>query len=230
MDLPTTIAADGLGLILPDVQQLARMPCWPEWVSSRLVSIKDENQPDPKTGKYRRIPTLPANLILNVAERDEISRHIGDLDALCGPTPIDSPAAEGAMLFELTSMMLVLPAAAQNEASAEARGAAYLAALDDLPPWAVKSTIQRWYRGDAGTNDRGDAYDHHWAPAPAELRKIALAELWRVKQRAATLRKLLRAESLIEFDDQYRRRMCEKLGELKLSFEIPPVGKDGSGG
>jgi hypothetical protein len=175
-------------------------------------------------------PTLPENLILSVAERDEIGRHIGDLDALCGPTPIDSSAAEGEMLIELTSMMLVLPAAAQNEASAEARGTAYLAALDDLPPWAVQSAIRRWYRGDAGTNESGAPYDFHWAPAPAELRRVAMAELWRVKQRAETLCKLLRAEPLIEYNDEHRLRICERLDKLKHNLGIPPVGKDGSGG
>jgi hypothetical protein len=224
------IAADGLGLNLPDVRQLAQMPSWPAWVSSRLASIKEESQPDRTTGKYRTVPTLPANLILTAAERAEIERHIGDLEELCGPTPINSAMAEGEALIELTGMMLVLPAAAQNEASAEARGAAYLAALDDLPPWAVRSAIRRWYRGDAGTNELGVPYDYHWAPAPAELRKVAMSELWRVKRRAETLRKLLHAEPLIEFDEEHRRRMGDKLRELKLKFEIPPVGEDGSGG
>ncbi len=170
-------------------------------------------------------PTLPENLILSVAERDEIGRHIGDLDALCGPTPIDSCSAEGAMLIELTSMMLVLPAATQNEASAEARGTAYLAALDDLPPWAVRLAILRWYRGDAGTNGRGEAHDYHWAPAPAELRRVAMTELWRIKGRAETLRKLLRAEPLIEYNDEHRRGICERLAMLEPKFGIPPVGK-----
>jgi hypothetical protein len=169
-------------------------------------------------------------LILSAVEREEIGRHICGLDALCGPTPVDSLAAEAAMLIEITKIMLVLPAAAQNEASAEARGAAYQAALDDLTPWAVRSAICRWYRGDAGTNERGVPYDYHWTPAPAELRRVAMAEYWRVKQRAEILRKLLRAEPLIEFDDEHRRRMCDKLSELKLTIGIPPVGKDGSGG
>jgi hypothetical protein len=230
MVLPATIAVNGSGLKLPDVRQLARMPSWPEWVSSRLASMRDESQPDPKSGNYRTVPTLPANSILSATERDEISRHIGGLDALCGPTPIDSAAAEGAMLIDLTRMMLVLPAAAQNEASAEARGAAYLAALEDLPPWAVLSAIRRWYRGDAGTNAHSVAYDFHWAPAPAELRRVAMTELWRIKGRAETLRKLLRAEPLIEYNDEHRRGICERLAMLEPKFGIPPVGKDGSGG
>jgi hypothetical protein len=123
---------------------------------------------------------LPSNLILSEAERDEVERHIRVLDAACGPTPADDPETEGAMLIDLTKLMLVLPAPKQNEASAEARGEAYLAALDDVPLWALRSAIRRWYRGDAGTNERGEPFDYHWCPAPAELRKIAMSELWRV--------------------------------------------------
>ena len=94
----------------------------------------------------------------------------------------------------------------------------------------AQTPIRRWYRGDAGTNERGVPYDYHWAPAPAELRRVAMAEHWRVKQRAEMLRKLLLAEPLIEFNDEHRRHMCGKLSELKLTIGIPPVGKDGSGG
>ena len=36
----------------------------------------------------------------------------------------------------MTKMMMVLPSPTQNEFSAEARGEAFLAALDDVPAWA----------------------------------------------------------------------------------------------
>jgi hypothetical protein len=203
----------------------------PAWLALRVASIADNHQPDPKTGKHRMVPTLPGNLILNEAERDEIERHVRELDGYYGPTPADDPQTEGIMLIDLTSMMLVLPATRQNEASAEARGEAYLAALDDLPPWAVRAAIRRWYRGDAGTNDRGEAYDYHWPPAPAELRKIAVLELWRVKGHAAELRRLLRAEPLIEFTDEHCHTMRVRLASLMHeTFGIPLVGTDGSGG
>ena len=71
------------------------------------------------------------------------------------------------MLIELTKMMLMMPAPTQNEASAEARGEAFLAALEDMPVWAVRSAIRRWYRGDAGTDEPGEPFDYHWCPAPA---------------------------------------------------------------
>jgi hypothetical protein len=207
------------------------MPSLPAWVASRIASIRDEVQPDPVTGKHRTMPTLPSNLILSETERDEVERHIRVLDAACGPTPADDPETEGAMLIDLTKLMLVLPAPKQNEASAEARGEAYLAALDDVPLWALRSAIRRWYRGDAGTNERGEPFDYHWCPAPAELRKIAISELWRVNGRAAELRKVLRAEPLIEYSDEHCRLMRQRLSTLMHeTFGIPLVGTDGSGG
>jgi hypothetical protein len=218
---------------LPDLRRPERMPCLPAWVALRVASMKDEHQPDPATGKRRMVPTLPANLILSQAERDETLRHVRELDALCGPTPADDPEAEGEMLIDLTGLMLS-PLAAPNhsEASAEACGKAYLIALDDLPPWAVRSAIRRWYKGDGGKDQRGQPRDCHWRPAPADLREIAMVELWRVRGRATKLRDLLRAETLIEFSDEHRSAMLARLAKLMHdTFGIPPVGSnDGSGG
>jgi hypothetical protein len=167
---------------------------------------------------------------LNQTERDEIARHAQALSALCGPTPADDADAEEATLVIVTKLMLVLPAAKQNEISAEARGEAYMAALDDLPTWAVASAVRRWYRGDCGKNERGESFDYHWCPAPAELRAIAQVEMWRVKSRAVDLGHLLRAECLIEYDDEHRGAMCDRIAALNHNFGIPPVGIDGSGG
>ena len=152
---------------LPDVRRPAQMPSLPAWVASRVALIKDESRPDSE-GKYRMIPTLVRNLILSEAERDKVGRHIRELEALCGPTPIDSSEAEGAMLIELAKMMLVLPTASQNEASAEARAEAYLVALDDVPVWAVRSAIRLWHRGECGKDARGEPFDYHWPPAAAD--------------------------------------------------------------
>jgi hypothetical protein len=68
-------------------------------------------------------------------------------------------------------------------------------------------------------------------PAPAELRKVALFELWRVKGRAADFRRLLSAEPLIEYSDEHRHAMRLRLSALMHeTFDIPLVGKDGSSG
>jgi hypothetical protein len=207
------------------------MPSLPAWVALRTASVRSEVQPDPETRKWRRTPTLPSSLILNAAERDELESHIRELEALCKPTPGSSPDAEGAMLIDLTRMMLALSGPRQSEASAESRGEAYMVALDDLPPWAVRSAIRRWYRGDAGLNERGEPFDYRWCPAPADLRKVAMHELWRVKARIVTLRTLLTAEPLIEFTPEHCHTMRARLASLMHeTFGIPPVGTDGSGG
>jgi hypothetical protein len=177
------------------------------------------------------VPTLPSSLILSAAERVETEQHIRALEASYGPVPADHPEMEGVILIELTRLMLALPAAKQNEASVEARGEAYLAALDDMPLWAVRAAIRRWYRGDAGLNERGAPHDYHWCPAPAELRKIAACEIARIRARVADLRRLLRAEPLIEFSGEHCDAMRTRLAKLMhKTFDIPPVGKDGSGG
>jgi len=152
---------------------------------------------------------LPASLTLSPAERAEIERHAGELEALCTQTPADSDEWEAKTLIIVTKLMLALPAAQQNEAGAEATGEAFQAALDDVPTWAVDAAMRRWYRGDCGENERGQAYDYHWRPAPAELRRIALMEKWQVQYRAQTMRKLLAAEPLIEFSDDHRAAMRE---------------------
>jgi hypothetical protein len=65
------------------------MPSLPAWVASRLALMKDEPQRSIADGRYRTVPTLPANLILNDAERAEIERYATDLDALCRQTLAD---------------------------------------------------------------------------------------------------------------------------------------------
>jgi hypothetical protein len=164
------------------------------------------------------------------AQRRELERHITGLQALCEPTPEADPEAEQETLRAVTRLMLVLPSTTQNELSAEARGEAYLDALDDLPPWAVRSAIRRWHRGECGLNDQGKPYDYHWCPAPAELRRVAATDLWRVKGRAETLDKLLRAQPLIEFSDEHCTSMRAQIANVLRGSEIPPVGSNGSGG
>jgi hypothetical protein len=152
------------------------MPSLPGWVASRVALLKTETEPDPVTGRHRPVPTLPCNSTLNASERDALSRHAAELEACARPKAADDATAEETVLVIVTKLMLALPSPKQNEASAEARGEAYMAALDDLPPWAVAAAARRWYRGDAGKNERGELYDCHWCPAPADLRAIARLE------------------------------------------------------
>jgi hypothetical protein len=231
MAVPATTRDAALERIqLPDVHRPERMPCLPGWVALRVASLKTEAQPDPISGKWREVPTLPLSLLLSPAERDEIAGYVAKLNGLCNRTPANDATAAQDTLVVVTRMMLVLSAAKQNEISAEARGEAFMDATDDLPPWSVAAAERRWYRGECGMNEQGEPYDCHWCPAPAELRKIALRELWRVKTRAESLARVLRAEPLRDFTDEHCRAMRVKLADLFRNFGSPLVGNDGSGG
>ncbi|AXK79955.1 hypothetical protein DW352_05145 [Pseudolabrys taiwanensis] len=151
---------------------------------------------------------------MNPAERAEIEKHVENLDALCAQTPLESGEWEGQTLIIITKLMLALPSAQQNEAGAEAAGEAFQAALEDVPTWAVAAAARRWYRGECGENEDGKPYDYHWRPAPAELRRVALVEMWRVKHRAETLRKLLIAEPLIDWSAEHCATMRDRLAAV----------------
>jgi hypothetical protein len=214
---------------LPDYQRPDRMPSFPAWLASRVASINDVVQPDQITGKHRLAPTLPRSLTLNDAERSTIEDHVLKLEAACSRTPAREPEAEGELVLMLTDMQLALLAAKQNEAGVEARGEAYLAALDDVPPWAVQAAIHAWYRGEAGNDERGRPWDYNWPPSPAALRRVAVGKLCRVTTRADSLRKLLRAEPLVDYSEEHRQEMLQRLSKLtRETFGISLVGKDGS--
>jgi hypothetical protein len=214
MALPAIGAKAPEPISLPDVRRLDRMPSLPAWLASRGGSMKDEYQRSEADGRHRMVPTLPANLILRPAERAEVDRHATALEALCAQTPLEADEWENATLIIVTKLMLALPSSQQNDVGAEATGEAFQAALDDVPHWAAAAAVRRWYRGDCGLNERGHPYDYHWRPAPAELRSIALVEKWRVKHRAEMLRKLLAAEPLIEFNDEYCEQMRSRLAAV----------------
>lgn len=214
MALPAIGAKAPEPISLPDVRRLDRMPSLPEWLASRVASMRDEAQRSPADGRYRQVPTLPANLTLSQGERAEIERHAVALEGLCAQTPADADEWENATLLIVTKLMLALPAATQNDVGAEATGEAFQAALDDVPYWAVAGAVRRWYRGDCGLNEHERPYDYHWRPAPAELRRIALSEAWRVRHRAETLRRLLSAETLIEYSDEHCAQMRARLAAV----------------
>jgi hypothetical protein len=181
-------------------------------------------------GRWRQALTIPISLILKANEREAIEQHVIALDRLCADTPHRSARAQEAMLVAVTKIMWATSSATQNDLSAEARGEAFMAALDDVTVWAVQAAARRWYRGDCGTDARGRPYDYHWCPAPAELRRIAFVEMWRVWSRAADLRRLLSAVPRKEYLDEHCRVMRERLTTLFPNSRTSPVGKDGSGG
>lgn len=213
-------------LILPDVRRPEMLPPWPVWVASRIASARVVTQSD-KAGKHRKVNTLPKNLLLGSSERRELERYAGEIARICDAAPQASAELEAAMLVVLTQMLLALPAATKGETGAEARGEAYMAALDDVPVWAVQAALRRWYRGECvptqfDSRGRSEPHNYQWAPAPATLRKLAAVEFWRIKARETQVRNLLEAEELIEFSEEHCAGMREKIGELPKLWAAPP--------
>jgi len=202
----------------PDVRVLERMPSLPAWVALRVASMRDECQRSPNDGKWRTMPTLPSHLMLSKIERAEIQRAIGVLIELCERTPERDVEFEGATLIVITKMMLALPSSQQNEAAAEATGEAFQVALDDLPTWAVAGAMRKWYRGECGLNERGDPFDYRWRPSPADLRRLAFIERYRVLGQVRTLERLLEAQPPQDVSEEHTANMRQQLANLAATL------------
>jgi hypothetical protein len=196
-------------LALPDRRRPAQIPSLPEWVVSRLESLKDNWQ----NGKTTL--TLPATMVLSETQRTMVLSHIAALGSFVETNPGNSADAEAQTLVAVTKMLLALPAPKSSEAGNEAKGEAYLAALDDIAPWAVQEAIRKWYRG-----EHGAGYDYRWSPVPSDLRKLAQNEEYRVRGRMRVLQRICEAEAIVEFSDEHREQM---LGKLQGLFKPPTV-------
>src|SRR3569832_258845 len=124
-----------------DLARPGAMPSLPAWVGSRIAALRPATQPDPMTGKWRPMAVLPASWTLTVAEREMLTEHSAHLQHLLDRTPACDAGSEQEVRVALTKMMVVLPAPAPTDLTAEARGEAYLLALEDLPAWATRAAI-----------------------------------------------------------------------------------------
>lgn len=167
---------------------------------------------------------LPENLILSADDRSQLLGHARELGKLLSYTPLESADAEAETLVTVTKMLMVLPGAKSSETGNEARGEAYLAALDDVPPWAVHEAVRKWYRGEHGTK-----YDYRWAPVPADLRSLAYVEQFRIKNRITMLERVANAEPLVEYSDEHRKMMLDRLAavmRMPASDDEKPISQE----
>lgn len=186
----------------------------PAWVVSRVESAVENLQRD-HTGEFRDVSTLPAALMPTQVQRTEMERHVHALRRLLSQTPAESEQAEKAVLVIVTKMLLALPAQKTTEEAVEAKGEAYLMALDDVPYWAVAEAWRLWCRGVCGKDERGKPYDYNWAPGPAALRRIALGQTCGAWGRIRALERLLGAQERIESTVELERGRKAWSGLLK---------------
>jgi hypothetical protein len=140
-----------------------------------------------------------------------VEQHIAALTNVLAMTPCENISHGELTMTTVTKMTLVLPSREAGELAGEARGEAYMAALDDVPSWAVQEAMRKWHRAEYGSK-----HDYKWQPAPSTLRELSLIEVWRVKATRRKLNDLLIAEALIERtpeqEESMRLRIVKYLG------------------
>lgn len=157
------------------------------------------------------VPVLPASLVPTKEQKMLIEGHVVELNQVLLMTPEEDIAHGELTMMTVTKMMLVLPSRESGDLVGEAKGEAYMAALEDVPSWAVQEAMRRWHRAECGAK-----YDYKWQPAPSTLREIAMIEMYRVMGIRRRLNELLLAEPLIEYSEEYRAGMKAKIGGATL--------------
>jgi hypothetical protein len=196
----------------PDVQRPAKLTMLPPWVQQRCDSLKRASQPD-KQGIYREVPILPPGLILDLNQKLLVEQHVAALDDVLKMTPAEDTANGVSTLTTVTKMTMALPSKETGDMGGDAKGEAYMAALEDVPSWAVQEAMRRWYRAECG-----EKYDYIWQPGPSTLRAIAMTETYRVMAVRRKLNELLLAEPIREFTPEQEAAMKKKIEEyLKRS-------------
>jgi hypothetical protein len=145
-------------------------------------------------------------LILGKEQKMLVERHIKDLTEVLAMTPYEDQRHGELTMTTVTKMTLVLPSREAGDLAGEARGEAYMAALEDVPSWAVQEAMRKWYRAECGSK-----HDYKWQPAPATLRELAMIETYRVMGTRRKLNDLLIAEPLIEFTPEQEASMRERM-------------------
>ena len=168
--------------------------------------------------------TLPASLILNSSERGEVQRHIQELERF---TLLDQPIvirettmSNAAAHATMIAGILLKGGKRLDQQASDQATEDYLDAIEDLPAWAVREAIRKWNRAESVALD-GRKHDFNWRPEPPTLRRLALYELAGVRARIFNLRKLLDAEPLIEYSDEHRKQMLERLQAVIRENALP---------
>jgi hypothetical protein len=189
------------------------IPSWPVWATSRgaeLVRTIERTAPGKPVSEVFR---LPAGKMPTEAMRPYLVNAEREHRRLMEMTPENSREADARALVAIAGMMKALAGPRLDEAGAEATAIAYMAAVEDVPVWAIESAIRKWYRGACGTG-----HDYNWRPSPSALRSVALTESQEVFARWRMCLGLLTAKPMKEFTPEHCQGMLSRLAELFRSI------------
>lgn len=196
----------------PDVRRPEKLAMLPPWVRERCDALTPSAQP--------RKWALPASMLIASDQRAALENHLVALNGLLDMTPEADPEFAQQAFTTISKMLATLGGREAGELASEAKGEAYMMAIEDVPAWAVQEAARKWYRGELG-----DAYDYKWMPDPATLRKLALDRLYMCAHKPIReINALLTAVPAIEFSEDHKARMRQRFEELKVgdTVAIPP--------
>lgn len=138
----------------------------------------------------------------------QVEQHVSALTSILAMTPYEDERHGELTLTTVTKMTLVLPSKEAGELAGEAKGEAYMAALEDVPSWAVQEAMRKWYR-----SEYGEKHDYKWQPGPSTLRDLAMIETYRVMAVRRKLNEVLSAEPLLEFTPEHEASMKARVAD-----------------
>lgn len=195
----------------PDVRRPGKCTMLPPWLMQRCSALEKVSQPD-RSGNHREVPVLPKSLILGKEQKMLVEQHVSALEAMLSMTPYNDESHGSLTMQTVTKMMLVLPSRESGDLVGQAKGEAYMDALDDVPSWAVQEAMRKWHR-----SEYGPKHDYKWQPAPATLRDLAMIETYRVMGIRRKLNEVLSAEPILEFTPEHEASMKARVADyLKL--------------
>jgi len=120
-------------------------------------------------------------------------------------------------LIAISKLLMTLAGREGGVLAGEAKGEAYMAALDDVPCWATEEAARLWYRGECGAQ-----HNYTWPPAPAVLRSVARLPECGLRWTSTQLHQLLIAEEERVFSAEHCATMRVRLSGIMPGLAKPP--------
>lgn len=141
---------------------------------------------------------LPVGFSISPAERAEAESIKSTLEQYLDPEiPFAGKTPNDAKLAIITTMLMGYAIGAGSELGSDAKFDLYDWALVGLPAWSVVAAVKLWARGECPADVEKNP-QFKYAPSPATLRGIALAEIEPYRRSVYRLKNLLAAVPLEE--------------------------------
>ena len=207
---------------IPDLRKPTAMPSWPEWLVTQRAAARPNLQPHGE--RFADVMTLPPNLMPTNDQRAAIESHRASLLSCLQETPESDDRYLAETMATVAKMLLTLGGSKASADSTEAKAEAYEIALGDQPSWAVVAIQRRWYRSDCGKDEHGRPYDYRFMPDPAALRRLAISETFRVRNRVAELDRILNAVPYADCTKELERGRLAMQGLSKTMAANGDIG------